>query len=596
MKIELPGKDNRWVQINKGDYSGNVWSSWNLDLDSNPGTVRVSPATTIVTSSATNTNSSLLVYPVAFCRTSADGNDSVWALCDHALYKHTGSNFTPDIGSSTGTPTTSLSYLYSDMVEFNSWLVVSLNGTEIVALKPTNPTAWDTTWWTTSCSGSALTVNVPHPLCVGFDDKLLIGNGNVIAQATKLENADDSILTLPSNFEVIWIRSSKTEYWIGCRNKRGKNGKVFTWDGYSEDTTGQYEIGSSECLAGCIKDDICFVLNSLGQILQFNGAGFSELGRLPIMDSSKRWVNDNHLQVHQRGMGLIDNKIHILLNADLGGYNNYNEFLQNMLSGIWCFDPDKGGFYHKYSITKKSGDVVDYGSPIIVQSGGLMDLSSSNLSTLPASAKFLAGCQLYTQNGEDVSTSIGAVNKLGANTSAKVGYLITPRIPTAEVEENWQKIYLLIKKFLNSTSKIKVKYRTDYKDFGIGQTVGLTGLWTTLNAFTCAATAFTDNAEVGDEIEILTGQGSGMSANITGLNGSACVIDEIMPVGITGYNRIRVSNWKDVGTSVNTQGLRNFELPIDARSSWIQFKLVFFFTGDEELEKLIIKSEPQLRA
>ena len=62
---------------------------------------------------------------------------------------------------------------------------------------------------------------------------------------------------------------------------------------------------------------------------------------------------------------------------------------------------------------------------------------------------------------------------------------------------------------------------------------------------------------------------------------------------------MRVSNWTSIGTAVATQDLRQFKLPIGKNSSWIQFKIIMFFTSqtlnENEFEKLIILSSPQLK-
>jgi hypothetical protein len=589
MLVNIPGKDNRFFQQNQGDLSGNVWASWRLDFDSNPGVVKVSPSLYLHASSL---SSSLLVYPVAFCRSSADSYDRWWAVCNTILYKaltnDSGALGTFAFDPIADSPVTN--YLYSDLAEWELTSDASLSlfcSTSSMVCKLTNGT-WDTNWYTELTGNPVITPNVPHPLCIGFNNLFLIGHGNYVASVDNTGTVSNHRLTFENEYQVVWIRSSNSAIYVGCRNTRGRQAKVFVWDGYSENFNYDYKVGAGECLAGCIKDEICYTINNLGQLLAFNGGGFTEVARLPINGKTKRWLNSNNLQVHKNGMAIVDNKIHILLNASLGTSGSsayYNELLENMLSGIWEYTPEHG-LYHKYALNQNSS----YGLPILRMTGALTDMSATGLSS--SKYKFLAGCQFYTQDGQNVTTEVGAIERVQDDEYAKVGYLITPKIPTAEIEENWQRIYVLIKKLLNSTDKIKVKYRTDYVDYGATQ-IGLSGLWTTLNAFTCSN--IDSSAVVGDEVEILGGIGAGLSANITSVNSSMVVIDEFY-TGASGYNRFRVSNWKDVGTTINTQGLRNFELPIgDANSSWIQIKLVFFFTGEEELEKLIIKSTPQLK-
>ena len=616
MKIELPGERNQWIQTNKGELSGNIWASWNLDLTSSPGKIRVSPQTTIVSESS-EASKSTLVYPTAIVRTSADTNDRYWVLCNKAVYRMTGTDdFILD--SNTGSPTTVLDYRYSDMIDWQGVLYVS-GSTDIASF---SVTTWTGNWWSDTIGGAALTGSTPHPICIGFNNLMLIGNGNYVATVDTSDSYNATRLTFPTEYEVTWIISSNSEYYIGCRNKKGRQGKVFVWDGYSENFNADYKMGSPNVFAGIIKDEICYIVNGNGQLMAFNGGGFTEVARFPITGNPiRQWqdaVSDLYgtinppINLHKNGIALINNNIHIFINASLGEDSLHRSFLQNMLSGIWEYTPETG-LYHKYSITKDTGSgITDYGSPVIIQTGALLPVTTESLGVVAITGKFYAGCQIYTQDGSSVGTTIGEVIKLsitsesGSSPTAKIGYFITPKIQASEVEENWQKLWVLIDRFRSQTDKLHIKYRTDRKLFGTSdstssENVGVTGNWATNSENILELSGGYTYLSVGDEVEILSGEGSGLSANITALSGSHITIDESVS-GASGYVSCRFSNWKDVGTyiagtsgTMTTLGLRNIELPINENSNWIQFKTVMFFTGQNEVEKLIIKSEPQLK-
>lgn len=593
MLVRIPGNDNRFYQTNQGEISGNIWASYNLDLTSNPGSIRVSPQTEMLFS---NLDSTAIVYPVAVVAGDFDGvQQRYWVVGDDAIVKtsNVGSNGVPSPDTweqdlITDTPT-SLNHFYSDAVEWDGSLIVSGVGAGDLA-KLTEGT-WDASWWKTTLGKSSLNMTIGVPLGKGFNNLLLIGNGNVVASVDIYSTVKPTRLTFAAEYNVIWIRSSSSMIYFGCRNKNGGRAKVFTWDGYSENFNQDYKINGSECFAGVIKDEICYTINERGELLAFNGGGFTQIAVLPVFNYdynlSSNWALPRN--IGRNGMAVQDNRIHILIQAAVGGDTSTQ--LENQLSGIWVYDPELG-LHHKYSITKTKATtgVVDYGSPIIQRSGFLFPISKEN-------GNLLIGCSLWLANGITPNTirhAILSIKNNESDASAKVGYFITPKIRASEVEENWQKIYVLIKKLLDSTDKIYVKYRTDYKYFGdldVSSSPAPNATWVNTTSFT-ADYDLTDTS-VGDEIEILTGEGSGLSANIVSINDTLVVIDETV-AGASGTIKVRASNWKKVGTDIATQGLRNFELPLDVRSSWIQIKCVFFFKGKEELERIIIKSEKQL--
>jgi len=589
MLVQIPGKEGKFAQTNQGETSGNIWASWNLDLTSNPGRIRVSPQTTMLYS---NIDSTAVVYPVQAVRGNFDNvKERYWVVGDDAMVKST--NTAPDISAweqdeTANTPGIS-SHLYADAVEFNGSLIVS--GVAAGDLAKLTAGTWDKVWWKTTLSQVALNTDVGVPLGKSFNNLLLIGNENIVATVeSDFTTVDAARLTFPVEFQVVWIRSSSSLVYFGCRNKNGGRAKVFIWDGYSENFNYDYKINGSECYSGVIKDEICYTMNERGELLAFTGGGFTQIAVLPIFNydfNLQPTPFSNKINVGRNGMAVQDNKIHILIQTTVGGFNS--TVLENQLSGVWVYDPEIG-LHLKYSITKAATGVIDYGSPTIVRSGFLLPIDKN-------SGTLLIGTSLYLADGTTPNTIRHAILKILDNESdvtSKVGYFITPKIQASEVEENWQKIYILIKAFLNSTDKIYVKYRTDFKDFGtlgMAQTAqpATTATWTATNTFTVAADDLSLVA-VGDEIEILSGEGSGLSANVSNIDSTAVVIDETV-TGASGTIKIRASNWKKVGTDIATQGLRNFELPLDARSSWIQIKVIMFFKGKEEIEKLLIKSE-----
>lgn len=574
MIIKIPGQDNRFTQTNTGEVSGNIWASWNLDLTSNPGRIRVSPQTQVV---MTNVNSTLIAVEDSdfdlvnsFVMSDADGTMRIWAVATNYLWNTSGTSALTGWAQDAKTSTPTTTDANSDCVEFNDELIVSLPTT---LSRCNSAGSWDTSW-----NSVSLTTGIPHPLCTSFNNLLLIGNGNVIISVDTSDTVDATRITLPVEYEVQWIRSSNSMVFIGTRNKKSERAKIFTFDGHSENFNDDYKINGTRSISGVIKDEICYTMNEVGELLAFNGGAFVQVAVFPNFDLKLNFSGSLNAR---RCMAVQDDDIYILLNSSLTGSVGYG--LENMRAGIWRYNPSIG-LHHTISLTKTAGtDIPDYGSPYISNAGALYPLQR-------VTGSFLIGAGMRANTADSPSYYALVLRELETETTAKIGYFITPQIPTKEVEENWQKAYLLIKKFLNSTDKIVVKYRTDEET--LVETPALC-VWASTTSFTSTDTQFSTVA-VGDEVEILEGEGSGLSTHITAISFSTptyTVTIEDTVTDASGSIRAVVWNWIKVGTAVDTQGLRNFELPLAVNSSHIQFKVVMFFKGKNQVERLIIKSD-----
>lgn len=588
MKISLP-QNNKYTQPNKGDWLGTLWASWNLDLLSNPGTIKISPPCQMGFS---NVDDADMVYPVQFVTGLFEGTTTLrtWAVCDKYLFKthSVDSQGLPqyvgptawDQDAIANTPT-NLSHFYSDGIEWNGDLIVS-NTDDLHRL---SAGTWQNSWWKTTLSKMMTYSAIAHPLGKSFSNLLLIGDGNLIHAIDTSLNITMSRLTFPVEYQVVWIRSSETTVYFGCRNKYGGRAKVFAWYGSSVGYDNAYKINGQECYAGVLKDEVPYTINERGELLALTGAGFTQIANLPVFNTnynlSSNWTQT--VNVMRNGMVVQDNRIHILLQASVNA-SDYSH-LENQLSGIWVYDPEIG-LHHRYSVTKDTGaNITDYGSPEIKKPGCLLAIEKIY-------GGLLIGCSLFVADGATTTTirhTIQVVNVSDTST-VRIGYGILPKIKTPEIEEVWQKIYLLFRKFLNATDKIVMKYRTDEKDFGTFE-FGSVATWVSSTSF--ITTQDFSLVSVGDEIEIISGEGSGLSAHITAISLDAgtytVTIDETV-AGASGTMMVRVSNWTKID-SISNQVERFKDFTIDQNSNWVQFKIVLFGSGTSpELEKIAIKS------
>lgn len=606
MKTELPQDNQTIFQANRGEKSGTIFASWNLDLTSNAPKIRVSPRTIVLNSSDTI---STIDTPIAFARNAAASLtvDHYFAVCNQAIMIAPASTLVFVEDHQANSPTSNLSRLYSDAIDVNGSLAVSISN-DISMLQAGT---WVASWWT-GVGGSALTASTPHPLCFGFTKEFLIGNGNKVASCNSGGGSpNDARLTLDTNYEVVWIRSGSFAYWIGARHLHGGEGKVFKWDGASQYVINEYGIEGATIPFSCvIKNETPYVVTSNGILLEFNGGGFQEVARFPIANSKVNILADGFttypININRNGMTLIDNNVHILVNAGIN--STTSTFLENMLSGIWEYTKETG-LYHKYSISKDNSstpsNTLDYGSPRLKQAGALFPLGTVN--------KFLAGAQLYKADGDSTTTEIGVINYISADARPKMGYFITPQVYTQEIDEVWQKAYVKFKGLINAGDTITLKYRrfTNFRPLTTSS-ASWVGTWTSTTGFT--TTADVGGINIGDEIEILSGEGAGLSAKITAVvsgSPSSMTIDTAV-TGASGTFQFRISNWNTID-SATAQGYIYSTTPqleptykefsIEQNSNLTQYKVLLYgsgsaavdFADSPEVERLVILSQPQLK-
>lgn len=582
-----------WRQVNQGELFGDLYGSFNLDLTSNKGKVRVSPQTVAF---MTNADDSNMKYPVAYKRTSADGADKAWVLAGTKLYKLSWASFPGVMAPDAIANTPTVSHLTDDMDEFAGSLVVS-NGTDLSKL---TAGTWTANWWTGAgnLNQSALGAN-PHPTHTAFNNLFCFGDGNKLHTVDTSNNVDTggsggARLTLKTELQVVWIRSSRSSIWIGCRNTQGRAAEVIQWDGSSATFNNNYKLNSSECLSGLIKDDVPFVVIGSGEFQQFNGRGFVTIDNFPVyLNKGHTWADQYTIpqMVHRNGMAVIDGNIQMLVSSAVD--SDYKKGLENFASGIWEWTKETG-LYHKYSVNKvRSGTNKDFGSPVLVKPGFLAALAGST-------SKFVAGAEAYANDGGTSTTEVGILFYADTDTLAKMGYLILPQVRTNEIEEVWQTLWILAKKFLNATSNVQIKYRLDLfsfdsqNGFDEGQSGGA---WASTTSFTFDKSSYADITQIaiGDEVQITSGVGSGLCAQVTNVgtvgNTVTVTIDQTVTGATTQNITVRFSRWVYIG---NWQDVvqRYKQQNVNQSSLFIQFKLVLFgLKTSPELDMIKIRSQ-----
>lgn len=594
MTIRIPDETKQFKQIGNSDVFGNVWSSFNLDLTENLGRIRVGPRCHLVDGSAINVAN--METPVAFEFYDDGTNERIWCIAGARMFYNSGDpddTFTQDATASTPTNLDS----GCDMKPFNGALYVAGNGDLL---------KYNSSWATVSTApngGNCSMCVYANRLYATQSTSQIFScdTSDVIVEPTSAPNTNLYTLQLSDYMEggadanrITSIRAASDRIWIATVNvsanssqthASGARGRVFEWDGVSAQATKAYELDSMGAAALVIKDDIPYIVDAEGRLRKFDGSAFKEVARLPVNPAQylRTLSNSNPVQrfIHHRGIGVQDGRIVMFINNINNDGSTYNE---NLHSGIWEYD-ENIGLYHKSSASylrpaTASSSRTDFAQAALAEVGAMYVSKSTNSSDNDGSIMF--GAKYYT---DATSTAYGVFCVNSNDTKSKVGYLVTTKIDSANIEDAWEKIYVKHKRFLDSTDRVIIKYRTTE----VAPVVG-TITWTSTTTFT--STVDLSSYAEGDEVEILKGTGGGQIENISSIVNNAGTYTVTLPTvvtGATGTATARFQKWITVGEYTD-QVLDVHEASTNAASTWIQLKIVMYFTGKDELNEIIIRN------
>lgn len=586
--IKFP-QQNIWKQVNLGERFGDLWSSFNLDLTSKLGTLRVSPR--FLLNISTTDDAQLGAPPCAF-RAFVTTTPDIWAIANAHMWKTStgGPNDTFAQDATSGTPT-NLNSDNSDMEVFASTLVV-VGSNDIYLLASAGT-------WSTLTNALVSTSGYHGVTHFRATNKLYIVDDNA-AGVTSLAS-DLSTVVLSTSLlndlvegaginvgsEISCIDSNSSRIWIGTINKSANFCRIYSWDG--SQTSGpneSYLVNASGILSMKIVDDVPVVFDTLGRLLQLNGGTFTEIARLPLEGQILTLsLTATTRAVHPNGMTLVDGRINILINTQLWDTNSTNK--ENVPSGVWEYTKETG-LYHKASVglSKSGGTITDYGQQKLSLVGGIeqVEVLSTGITQGSVNGKVLLGCEYYTNA---TATLNGIFYDDTADTLQKYGYFVTRKIFSDNIEDAWNKVYLRIKKLLDSSDSIVIKYR-------ILDEAPLEGTITWIDSSSFTTTMAISSFAIGDEVEILQGTGSGKCAHITVLqvaDASSYIVelDDTFTGVTTGTAKARFQAWKKFG-SRTSQNDSVFEFSSPTSGGWVQFKICMQFKGKDEVYDFLIEN------
>jgi hypothetical protein len=608
MKISFPSSNKRYIQNNRTNVYplSNIWSSFNIDLQSVLGVLRISPRTKLVTSTASI--AALSTTPVGFVY----DNSTVFTVAGTSVFEAPITDGIIPPGTWKQNTGSSLPTNFSDASDIKLFtgrvFATTANG------------LWSTGGPSAAWTDRSMSLGGGSHQMVYFKkfDRLYvkdtystinsINNAFTVALAS---NSADYTLTLWANQEgtISCFTADSDQIWIGTVNDAAGAAalpaKVFTWDGISAQPSKEYLLESQGLVAMVVKDGIPYGMDTNGALVKFTGYAFEEVARLPVdqkfLDRAK--VAGAFRYMHPNGMIVTrNNTIQVLVN----NVNNDNGATvnENFPSGVFEWS-EENGFVHKYSLSYNpvgSSTITDYGQNRISRAGALANINIGDLNTESSIANrngtILMGALVYTNAS---STTAGIWIDDSLNTIQKKGYIVTDWLESDEIASSWDVFWMSYRRFLDSGDNITVKYRNvEVAPVEASITWVNTTSFTVLNSAVDISQYWTEGT--GGEVEILQGTGSGVCAHITNAVNNAgtwtVTIDEAATGVTTGTAKARFQKWIRIFPSPNSplatpNNWSQFSIGSDSQPR-IQMKICFTYTGNGEFYKSVITSNEDI--
>lgn len=580
--FQIP-QDKQWTQLNNTDVFGSLWSSYNLDLTSSLGKLKISPRYIRATKTGDFNDPIVGVENINDLNLFIGPNTNVWKATS-ADYELTGS--LAEDSSSTNFPA-NLDADYSDIATFNGAVYMSNNTTTLH--KTSNGTSYS------AIAATSTTGSKPKMLCT-YGQRLYVSQDVKVfsldtSDTPQTTTTDDYAISLPAAGSIISrMRANSQGIWIATYNTFGEKGHVFFWNGVDHTTAQDYLLESSGALTLIIKDDVPWIIDTNGCLLQFNGGTFVERARLPIenkylYNSVGSVVNDKW--IHPNGITIKNNRIQILIDTRYLSSGNAQD--ERCPAGIWEFD-ETVGLYHTGSLSYykyASGAIGDYGQQRYTRVGLLKHVKSASAVAGDKGSTFAS---VAYSNGNMIVSSAELWFDETTDAVQKHGHFVTQWLSASAVTDIWQNIVLRFRAMLAATDEISVKYRTS-EDTPIYPTF----TWDNAHQLTTVTDV---SAYVGAEIEFIAGSGAGMCAHITAVSGSgpySITIDKDVTINTTDYvsasTYAKIQTWTKV-SSFNEQTANFKSLAVGKTDTKIQFKVCITSTGKNELDDILVINAP----
>ena len=333
--------DRRIIQENENDFSGNLFSSKNINLEK--GYFELSSGVAILTREIDGDDpldDFKLLYRLR------SGNGDLIIKADDTYFTN-GSNsvgfeeMQEIFNNDSNTP---IPDRFDDIIFFNGGWVASESSSSSVKIKDiaVDGNTWADTFSITTGDDDEQVILKPFEHHSG----LMVGHKNEVY----LRNTDlteNEKLVLPSNFYVTSIDTIGHLAYIGTYDTNGEQAKLFIWDGNSSAHNNSY--GAQTWAIGAVKNHqssiICVLIN--GRLVRFNGGGFDELSKWPVFNTNYIWSHNATDYVSKDGIVTDGDNVYLNVKGEVVQLQPEN-YLRNQPGGVWTFHPENG-MYHKHA-------------------------------------------------------------------------------------------------------------------------------------------------------------------------------------------------------------------------------------------------------
>ncbi len=592
----FPNSDKQYFQNNRTNIYpvGGLWSTQNMDFQSNLGVARVSPRLKLNTGSLNN-------CPVAIVRF----GQRIYALAGTTIYRNTNSSGLPSdafVADSSTSNSTDYSSDASDMI--SAWNIM-------FATAPTRLRKLDSSDGGTWTNVANISSGLNHKLVyfkkfnrVYFSDQSI----KSVDEAGSVATTGDYTLSGSNTFGIVDMKTTSQWIWIAVKTEAVSDwmGGIQQWDGISAQITDFFKLPGSRATVCIVIDptrDIPFAFSDKGILYQFNSGGFSEVGRLPWTFNTLPYMGDtpytsqiNNRYIHPNGAIFTPyNTIRCLINCvNSDSSSTQNE---NAQSGIWEWS-ESSGFVHigQPSYDPISTSVTDWGQSRLSRVGALADMNVQSVAA-GRDGTMLAGATYYT-NASSTASALFYDNS--NDTIQKKGYMVWDWIESSQMADSFDKWWMSYRRFLTASDSITLKYR----NVEVAPVEG-TITWTSTTTFTVlnSAVVVSDywTSGTGGEVEILRGTGGALCAHITNAVNNAgtwtVTIDETATGVTNGTATARFQKWTKAYPAVSMATPLNwaqFGIETDSNPR-IQIKICFTYTGAGENYKGVLTSNDDIK-
>jgi hypothetical protein len=560
--------NNGQIRVNNtSDVSGELSETFNIDLSSSQGKIKVSRKLSRVLTEGVD-----IATPAGFVdMLTWDGNhfvlteDEVYA-CDVAEDPTDPSNWTEitAIGDLD---------LESTAVVFDGLMRISKS----TGISEWNGSAtYDPDWWTVDESGPALTALYPHVLEVVQSQKetIYVTDKNLVHYLEK--GSTVKTVTLDSNVVACCLAPGLSgAMWVGTYNETNGNAQVY--EIYTGEVVGStsvyrqaYPVDALAVLAIWMVNNTPYIVTERGEIKQFNGAGFSTVAEFPFKFSERTLdgvisgqiqASNRSRPIHPKGVRVHNDSVFINVNMD----SAEDAYAVNTRShtGVWEFNYKTGQLNHRFAFADQTNN---YGSSV----GGFAYpiLIVDNQYTF-----LIAGGYDGATSKDNVYMTTDAVNQ---------GWFVTPEIMSQSVADAYESVYHKAKT-MTSGEEIVLQYRTSKRDTAYG-----TANWTSTDTF--VTTDDWSSVSVGDLVRVSHGYAAGDYANVTEINASTatCTVTVDREIGAnTETSYVYSDNFQKDPTTYTQDDGEWKRMGGYGTNPWIQFMVIL--NGDIEYRQFICK-------